>query len=171
MLFPALGVPASKLAESYYKESFFSSTIEAIGGWMASVNRLVENDIYVRIFALMLILMVIVSVAIPRMISASVRRKSMAPYVSPFTGDEKTVLIAIGKMTRGRSALESKKVSELTGLSVESAQRALKQLDHLKFTYSSYNRRGKALVELTPQGRRHFLKLAPFATLGIVPKC
>jgi hypothetical protein len=104
-------------------------------------------------------------------LSASVRHKRMAPYVSPFTHDEKTVLVAIGKMTRGRSALESKKVSELTGLSVESAQRALKKLDHLKITYSSYNRGGKALVELTPKGRGHFLKLAPFATLEIVPKC
>ncbi|OPK11868.1 hypothetical protein [Pseudomonas sp. VI4.1] len=171
MLVPALGVPANKLAESYYKESFVNSTLEATGVWLATLNRLFENDIYVRIFALMVLLMAIAAVAIPMMMSASVRRKRIAPYVSPFTPDEEAVLVAIGKMTRRSPALESQRIGKLTGLSVESAQQALKKLDHLKFTYSSYNRRGKALIELTPKGRGQFLKLAPFATLEIVPKC
>lgn len=164
-------VPLTKMVESHYNVvSFFSSKIEAIGVWLATLNRLFENDIYVRIFALMVLLMAIAAVAIPTM-SASVRRKRIAPYVSPFTSDEEAVLVAIGKMTRRSPALESQRIGKLTGLSVESAQRALKKLDQLKFTCSSYNRRGKALVELTPKGRGQFLKLAPFATLEIVPKC
>ncbi|MGF6221684.1 hypothetical protein [Pseudomonas sp. YL-218 TE3947] len=51
-LVPGLGVPATKLAESYYDVSFFSSSMAAIGGWMLSVGTWLSQSFPMQLWVL-----------------------------------------------------------------------------------------------------------------------
>ncbi|WP_448723849.1 hypothetical protein [Pseudomonas farris] len=55
MLVPGLGVPATKLAESYYDVSFFSSSVAAIGGWILSVGTWLSQSFPMQLWVLVAI--------------------------------------------------------------------------------------------------------------------
>lgn len=51
-LVPGLGVPATKLAESYYDVSFFSTSVAAIGGWVLSVGTWLSQSFPMQLWVL-----------------------------------------------------------------------------------------------------------------------
>ncbi|WP_415765354.1 hypothetical protein [Pseudomonas sp. ZB1P45] len=64
MLVPVLGVPATKLAESYYDVSFFSPAIAGLWNWILSVGTWLGQPVSVQLWLLLTIAICTVSTAV-----------------------------------------------------------------------------------------------------------
>ncbi|MDR9864496.1 MULTISPECIES: hypothetical protein [Pseudomonas] len=161
-LVPGLGVPATKLVESYYDVSFFSPAISGLWNGIKNVGSWFVRDVSLPFWVVMLMVVLIVLLMVPVAALVYARYEKVEPAAAdgaPLTDDQNLVFLVVGNAIQQGLQFGFEEVLDHSGLSRIATQNALDHLASVNLIRPVRSRYGGNYADLTPLGRGYFLEL------------
>ncbi|MGG7647927.1 hypothetical protein ACQ4OB_07840 [Pseudomonas sp. ES4] len=156
-------VLVTKAVEQKLELTFFSSAMNSLWEWVASVGRWLARDVTLPFWIVLILLVLVVLLLVPVLILIYAKyfekETPSEPEGSPLSEDETVAFVVVGKAIQDGRQFGIDEVRQYSQLSRIAAQNALDNLSRKQLIYLARDRMHYNYIDLTPLGREYFLEL------------